>query len=547
MPLNALTLASSQGLIDRPFKQLVSGLTAGSKRRVSSGFAGGFYMQGNYLCNDSLELNAQGVSITETTLTESRTTDLVITARREFALVQEAKTVAGQEPQLFRLYPKASVQGIAWEYAYDDANGYTLKREANRLYIETVKRIGGSTTGNYVSNSPASGQSAVNRTYGQTIGLERKGDAVRIVLMNSDISASANVEGVSVYTTNSAATSIPTGPETVVTFGGVAPTSDSPVVIPAGTAGPSGLAHDRIFSYIRSDWMPISMVERTDGGSGYLLHVRIFSSGGLPRVLLPQTFTSSYATGWLAASGGREFSTWYGTGDLTHTPAWAGATTTTRQFVAPPMIVQVRGTTPILNIGQGFDSQAQGFHAAPGAWTDPTGVEYYGALLAAQKARANGPMFSAANLGSDGMQGSSGHLNIRKWINALDLDAVAFQAWSGNSGYANIERDKALALETIAYARSKNCVPILMSAYPRIDSTASGQSAEQNLLNLNAWIAVQNTLSVNVYNALGNGATPQRLQTAYDSGDGLHRSIAGQDIEGMALLPIVQSVASKML
>ncbi len=413
-------------------------------------------------------------------------------------------------------------------------------------FVETVKRIGGSTSGNYVSNSPASGQSSVNRTYGVTVGLERKGNAVRVGIMNADISSAATIEGWSIYATNSAATSIPTGPEVAATVNGVPISPATPLVIPAATAGPSGNVADRISTAVWTDWMPISMLDRVDGGAGFLLHVRVFSSGGLPRVLLPSTFTTTYPTGWLAAAGGREYSTWYGTGDLTHTPAWAGATTTSRQFVAPPLIVQVRGTTPILNIAQGFDSQAQGFHAAPAAWTDPTGVEYYGSILAAQKSRIGGPLFSAANLGSDGMQGSSGHLNLRRWIDFLGLKAILFQVWSGNSGYAQIERDKALALETIAYAQARGCIPILMSAYPRGDSTPTGTTAEQLLIDLNAWIAQQGVDFVNVYAALGNGASPARLQAAYDSGDGLHRSIAGQDLEGAAVLAKVQEVALRL-
>lgn len=130
MALNALTLPATQGLIDRPFKQLVGGLTAGSERRVSSGFAGGFYMQGGYLCNDSLELNTQGVSITETTLTESRTTDLVVTAKREFAVKAEAELAAGTALSQFRVYPKADANGVSWEYAYETPVGATVKANA---------------------------------------------------------------------------------------------------------------------------------------------------------------------------------------------------------------------------------------------------------------------------------------------------------------------------------------------------------------------------------------------------------------------------------
>lgn len=131
MALNALTLPATQGLIDRPFKQLVGGLTAGSERRVSSGFAGGFYMQGDYLCNDSLELNTQGVSVTESTLTESRTTDLTVTARREFAVKAEAELAAGTAIPDFRIYAKQNASGIYWEYAYNTANGGVVRGDAS--------------------------------------------------------------------------------------------------------------------------------------------------------------------------------------------------------------------------------------------------------------------------------------------------------------------------------------------------------------------------------------------------------------------------------
>ena len=414
------------------------------------------------------------------------------------------------------------------------------------LFIETIKRIGGSTAGNHVSNSPSSGQSAAGRTYGTTLAAERKGFAVRVIFPNADVTSGANLEGLSVYPTSTGDVSVPTGPEVPITFSGGIASSATPLVIPPGTPGPGGAAPDRQFSYVRSDWVPLAMVERTDGGSGYLLHVRCYSSGGLPRVLLPQAFTSSYASGWLAASGGRDYSTWYAAGDFTHTPGWSGATTTSRQFVAPPIIVQIMGTGPTLNVGIGFDSQAQGFHAAPAAWTDPTGIEYYSALLAAQKGRTAGPAFSAANLGSDGMQGSAGHLNIRRWIDALDLKAVIFQAWSGNSGYGAIERDKTLTLETIAYARQRGCVPIVLCAYPRDDSTATGPTAEQNLLALNAWVASLGVDYVDVYRQLSNAASPARLQAAYDSGDARHRSMAGQDIEAMLLRVKVQEVAQRL-
>lgn len=410
------------------------------------------------------------------------------------------------------------------------------------LFTETVKRMGGSTTNNYVSNSPASGGSAVNRTYGQTMAFERKADEVRIIIFNADITSDANIHGLTVYPTNTAASANPSGDEVNVTFNGVAPASGTPINIPAGTAGPSGAAEDRVISWIRSDWMPITMVDRTDGGNGFLLQVRIWSSGGLPRINSNSGFTTSYDTNWDAQSGGRTFKTWHATGDLTHTKAWGA---TTLQAIHAGIAVQTRGTYPILDVGAGFDSQPQGFASGPTAGTGSGANGYYSALLSAQKNRASGPLFSAANLGSAGMQGSSGHLNMRKWIDALELKAIFMQVWSGNSGYAGIEADKALALETAAYAQARGCVPILVGCYPRSDSTTSGSNDEAQLIALNSWIAAQGLDYINVYDDLGNGATPQRLETDY-SADGIHRSIAGQDVEGVAKLAKAQEVAIRL-
>lgn len=95
MPLNNLTLTNSSGIIGRRFKSRVNGLTAGTERRVSSGNAGGFYMQGDFLCNDALTLEAQGVTIVERSLTESRSTTVTVNARYTYvvATVEEDGTV----------------------------------------------------------------------------------------------------------------------------------------------------------------------------------------------------------------------------------------------------------------------------------------------------------------------------------------------------------------------------------------------------------------------------------------------------------------------
>lgn len=123
MALNELSIARTMGVIDRPFRQKVIGLTAGTERRIDAGNSDGWYMDGDYLCTNSVELKVQGVYVIERSLTESRTTLINVIGRYDFDLEAEAKAAAGVPIYNFTIYPATDEFGVSWEYTYDTVAG----------------------------------------------------------------------------------------------------------------------------------------------------------------------------------------------------------------------------------------------------------------------------------------------------------------------------------------------------------------------------------------------------------------------------------------
>ena len=86
MPLNTLTLGVTSGVIGRPFRARVNGVTAGSSVVIANGSALGFGYSNGFVTHPSLPQDLQVVRLTERKSgDEVVTSEIAITAVSEFA------------------------------------------------------------------------------------------------------------------------------------------------------------------------------------------------------------------------------------------------------------------------------------------------------------------------------------------------------------------------------------------------------------------------------------------------------------------------------
>ena len=122
MPLNTLTLGVTSGVIGRPFRARVNGVTAGSSVVIANGSALGFGYSNGFVTHPSLPQDLQVVRLTERKSgDEVVTSEIAITAVSEFASRAAASLAGGTS---YRAYAALDANGNAiWSSAYQAPGG----------------------------------------------------------------------------------------------------------------------------------------------------------------------------------------------------------------------------------------------------------------------------------------------------------------------------------------------------------------------------------------------------------------------------------------
>jgi hypothetical protein len=121
-----------------------------------------------------------------------------------------------------------------------------------------------------VSNISNTGGAQSNMTFMNQVTLEQHFDAVQLIFMNNEPSG-YQIGDVSIGVSNGSDPNNPVAGSCIpVSFGGITPTAAAPITLPA-SAGTSVNP-----DFYLSDIMPISSINRSDGGTLPLLHVRTY-------------------------------------------------------------------------------------------------------------------------------------------------------------------------------------------------------------------------------------------------------------------------------
>lgn len=178
-----------------------------------------------------------------------------------------------------------------------------------------------------VSSNSQTGGAQSNRTFMNQVTLEQHFDAVQLIFMNNEPSG-YEIGDVSIGVSDGTDPVNPVAGSCIpVSFGGITPTAAAPITLPA-SAGTSVNP-----DFYLSDIMPISSINRSDGGTLPLLHVRTYIPTTGTNVTLTQFGdTINGAVFWGSSPpGGRTWRTRRVTGNLAVTsagsvPTWTDPT-----------------------------------------------------------------------------------------------------------------------------------------------------------------------------------------------------------------------------
>ena len=287
--------------------------------------------------------------------------------------------------------------------------------------------------------------------------------AARLRMYGTSAAAVVGVTaGVAASATNTSANgiSVTTGSPTQIKVGGAASWA-----VPAAISGGDG--NDDVFSTVVSDWAPVQSVARSDGGTGYLLCVRLFQpsagntvGGNATPLGSDAASVNSYGVAAVAIAN-----------DLTFTN-WASA-----QFgltgYAPPLSVELLTTAPTRSVAIFGDSTAAG--------TDGYKNNAGGLTLAAMSLAGTASAVGYWNAGENVMQSTTYLANLKNAIaNGLQTTALAFCPFSPNDSdkytAAGTARQIASALEFLTICKSIGATPILLTPCPvgGLNSTQEG-------------------------------------------------------------------------
>lgn len=303
-----------------------------------------------------------------------------------------------------------------------------------------------------------------------------------------------------------------------VLFGGI-----QSVTVPGYTQNPNGVAaNNRIPGMVRSDFIPLSAVARTDTpGDPYLLHLRAFGAGAMSvfggpisrtNSSVPYLFNRGYKYGWTQA---------------------------TVDVVTAPGAVTMTGTTALGVIGH-VELMTGKDHFSLAAFGDSLTACYSGTADGGQlgwcnildyNMRSKGIIGGVANYAVGGMT-QSAFLQTMKAVCTLNKPAVAFfSSFSPNSSastQANWDAQYGATLEAVNWCKAQGIEPIVSTAMP-LDGQTAPQAAFRIAFNARLMTDLAKVCRVwDFATVIADPADPTKMLPAYNY-DSIHQSPAGQE------------------
>lgn len=289
-------------------------------------------------------------------------------------------------------------------------------------------------------------------------------------------------------------------------------------------------------TYLLSDYIPVSSVARTDGGTFPLLAIRAYLGTLGTYTLLGASGGTDDLTNWATKPDGRIHVMRYADGDCVTTPASFGSTTNRSTSPIIGIIYYARGR--VVNVAGFGDSISEGRGTYIG--------DGFGFPACAQATEAaNVAAFEWSNLGWAGASWENGAATpggIRLMVSdaitaALPIDIATLPAWSPND-FANEAAltDAAMLTEcqqpvmrSVGAMRDAGICPVLWTGLPVDPSVRDFNSADARRQNWNSTMLASG-LRVIDFSAALLGSTDSSGQQIPADGtmvDGIHPSDSG--------------------
>lgn len=382
------------------------------------------------------------------------------------------------------------------------------------------------------------------------VGLEGVPDYVQAVIENDATATTMGIAGLIVApsakvnnnydpvdSTNAAV------PWTTVTFnsGGVA--HDPPSAAGAVTTlDPIAATTDATNpTRVYSDWMPIAGLDRADAGATVpLIMSRVLTQAAASTF---RTMRNTYVTTYWQDSNnnqGRLLFTAHKTGDYvtTNTAGFAGASPVLLDYIQPVSwryLSRGRGVV-VMSIG---DSLSAGYSLTTG-WLNPYGFRSSVALSSVTRP------YQWQNEAQQGLTSTQYHARAARAIPVIKPKVALIQVYSGNEANntsAIVEAAWERAMLTAMLVRTNGGQAVFIAPYPR-SFTGGTETLRQGILSrMRALAADNNFFMVDADAVLRDPANTAQLLPAYNVGDNLHITTAGEVAMTLAATPVIDRAA----
>lgn len=413
------------------------------------------------------------------------------------------------------------------------------------------------------STNNNAGSLLANNTWQVKITAEADFDAVRVIYLNhmsNTVTVAASVAATETAATDSTANlSDPIVGGTAyavldsttdaygwrsVTWAGASSVSATAAATPTGQIPNTPAMPYVIPSINASDWIPLRSVPRADGGTLPLLLLRFYIDGAAnafgytadaTKYPLMRTVT--------AANRGRivQMSN-VGNNGVTNPafkPSFLGST-------AIPFAIQFRcrrrGAT-VLVVGDSI-TENNGLVADR--------LSNWGLRACADLSTAGFPI-AAVNCGCSSMPTTTYWQHGKQMLNAIKPDVAVYAVWSPNNQpftdaaltRYNVSNMLAQAQDFVDYCQQNGVTPILLTGIPYVSMTESTDPERKWLVaEVNKMGSGGHCIVVDTNAAIGDGATPERIKSAYNYGDGIHPNESA--IESV-IVPLIKAAIQQAL
>jgi len=380
-----------------------------------------------------------------------------------------------------------------------------------------------------------------NYTFGSQIAAEAPFEAVKLIFVS--YSSSYNIGGCTVSPTAVLGSNGTSDTWTAATFS-TGKVGDLPPTYAGTTAtftvpAPTGSGDNLIPGWAASDWISVSSIARTDGGTLPLLAVRCWMTSGTQ--FDNQGGMSAFNA--LSTQNGRVWWTGVisdGTGAYVSAPASnAFAPSAGGQWVAPIAVQFAYTNVTGLSLVTVGDSLTRGQSTG----TRSTILTPYAQYAVNALSTTSRPI-TLSNMGWSGQSHDASYRNTLWAINNLQPDVILFSVNSVNDGTTDFSANRAWnhALAAITQAKANGIIPIIVTEPPSSGWNSTTDAYRVAVNNKVRALAGAGVYVLDADSIVTTGANPGRLQAGYDSGDGLHPNAAGYAAIGTALQTILTTI-----